>query len=343
MRQKCKKVLWMHLQKKEILVIILLVAIAWGVTIPAVTALPQTLTKILSQAKHAFFSDSNLITGELVAANVSATVGNAAPVAGAIVLSTGADTIPAQSVTEDGIKDVYVNFYATDANGASDINVSSRVNLTLVNETGSGVDTSYNTSCYAELDVDGTTANFSCSVEIHYWYAAGTWNITAAVNDAAGLIDENRTNFTLSETTAFAISPEGMTFPGLTLGAENVTSDNDPIVVNNTANDYIDSNNVRIAGLDLVGEVTDSIAITTANFTVAPFNGDSPPQECVNTALVNNTATGINSTDLAAGNKTIANTAVENLYICLNIVPTGLTAQTYSTVNGTVGWVVSVV
>ncbi|GEM_PF-4063431 len=268
-----------------------------------------------------------------------------APAANAPVVQdiNGPDyTIATQSVTEDGITNLMVTFAVYDADGVTNIDDTS-ANLTLVNETGSGVDTHYNTTCRTETDIDGNTANYTCTVEINYWYVAGTWNLTAGIQDTDGNAGENETNFTLQETTAIAISPEGMTFPGLTIGAENTTSDNDPIVVNNTANDYIDSNNVRITGLDLVGEVTDSMAITTANFTVAPFNGDSPPQECVNTALVNNTATGINGTDLAAGNRSIANVGIEQLYVCLNIVPTGLTAQTYSTANSTVGWVLSVV
>ena len=345
----------MKLSKKEMMIIFFLIVFFGALNFNPVSALPPELVKVLEQAKRSFFGEGNLITGRLsaVETNISATVGNNAPTVNAID-GPGGNSITAQSVTEDGITDLLISFTVTDTNGAGEINLSA-VNLTLYNSTynrdaGSVDYYSFNTSCVNPDNISSTEMNISCAVEINYWYISGEWNLTAGAtdfNDAAAV--ENATNFTISETTAIVISPTSITFPSLTLGAENITSNNDPITINNTANDYIEQNNTRVTGLDLVGEVTITEAITAENFTVSGDAAGSPPYECSfidlnNTRLVNNTITNINETSLPAGNRSVSSTTgTEDLYICLPLVPSGLSAQTFSTLNSSAGWTVSVV
>ncbi|MBI1972647.1 hypothetical protein HYS50_01435 [Candidatus Woesearchaeota archaeon] len=264
----------------------------------------------------------------------------------------GGNTISDQSVTEDNITDLEVTFTVTDDNGVADLDFST-VNITLYNSTYITTDVNYfsqNTSCNNNENISATQANFTCNIEINYWYTAGDWNITAGVTDISGFSSENATNMSIQETTAIAISPTSITFPELTLGAENITSDTDPITINNTANDYIDQNNTRVTGLDLVGEVTDTQAITAENFTVSESTGETPPVECSNigddlnnSRLINNTAINVNMSVLPAGNRSIANEGVEQIYFCIPLVPDTLLPQAYSTLNSTTGWTVSVI
>ncbi len=258
-------------------------------------------------------------------------------------ISSSGYTIAAQSVTENGITELRANFLVTDPDGTGDLD-DTTANLTLIKSSGSGTigNMSTNTTCYANADVDSDTANYTCTVQIQYWFLAGAWNLTAGIRDLKGAQSTNTTNFTLQETTAIVISPLSIAFSQITLGQENVTSSNDPLVINNTANDDIASGNVRMTGVDLIGEVTSSRTISANNFTVDIDTGGSPAAECTaGTQLVNATATGIASSVLAAGNRS-ASLGIEELYICFNKVPTGLTPQAYSTVNGT-AWTVSVV
>jgi hypothetical protein len=171
---------------------------------------------------------------------------------------------------------------------------------------------------------------------------AGAWNLTAGIKDSSSAYSINTTNFTLQETTAIVISPLSIAFSQITLSQENVTSSNDPLIINNTANDDISAGNVRMTGVDLIGEITSSKTIGANNFTVDIDTGGSPAAECTaGTELVNATATGISSSVLAAGNRS-ASLGIEELYICFRKVPSGLTTQSYSTLNGT-AWTVSVV
>ena len=282
------------------------------------------------------------------AATVSNTVtivgaaGNSAPVVEAIYADNG-PTIPAQSVIENGASELLVSFTVTDVDGTSDIN-DATANLSIVRTVGpSGAhNESLNTSCFAESDIDSDTANFTCSVDIQYWFTADEWNITAGIADTSSEYSTNTSNFTLQETTAIAISITNLAFPELVIGATNQTANNDPIVINNTANDNIEVDNVRVTGIDLIGEETTTETLGVGNFTVDVDTGGSPAAECTAaTELVNNTATGITGSHLAAGNRT-AGFGTEDLYVCLTEVPFGLGAQMYSTLNGT-SWTISVV
>jgi len=336
-------------KRQFLFIFILLLGGVYSVNIVA-----ADFSDVFTKTVISFFKGDNLITGMLTSgeSNVSAAVGNQAPAIEAID-GPGGNSITAQAVTEDSILDLLVTFVINDSNGVGDINLTD-VNVTLYNATWISTDVnyySYNTSCDNTANLTTTQMNVSCTIEVHYWYTSGEWNLTVGGADYTGVFTENATNFTISETTAIVISPDSLTFPSLTLGTENITSDNDPIVVNNTANDYIDQNNTRITGLDLVGESNpEAQAITTGNFTVSESTGETPPVECSNigddlnnTRLINNTATPINMSILSAGNRSVSGVGLEQLYICIPNVPESLVAQTYSTANGTTGWTVSVV
>ena len=319
----------------------------------ALCLLFASMTVVSANLEDAFIDfdpmvgENNLITGAASSrtTNVSITVANAGPTVEAILVD-GDPTIAAQSVTEDdsgGATALTVTFRATDVDGITDID-NSTANISIIRAAGPGGENnvSLNSSCFAEENIDTDTMNFSCTVLIHYWFAAAEWNITAGIQDVGGTPSSNTSNFTLQETTAIVISPGSLTFASLNIGDTNQTANNDPIVINNTANDGIAPDNVRVTGLDLQGEETTTDTINTGNFTVDIDTGGSPAAECTAaTTLVNNTATGITGSHLAAGNRT-AGFGNESLYVCLTEVPQGISAQTYSTLNGT-SWTISVV
>ncbi|MBI1972649.1 hypothetical protein HYS50_01445 [Candidatus Woesearchaeota archaeon] len=337
-------------KRQKIVLVILLLILGYNMHFVA-----ADFSEAFTQAVTSFFrGNGNLITGMPTAreSNVSATVGNNVPVVEAVD-GPGGNSISAQAATEDNITDLLVTFVVNDSNGVADINLTG-VNITLYNSTYISTDVnyySYNTSCDNTANLTTTQMNVSCTIEIWYWYTSGEWNLTAGVSDFSDAAAENATNFTIDESTGIVISPTSITFPSLTLGAENTTSDNDPIVINNTLNDYIDQNNTRVTGLDLVGETDPGAqAITTENFTVSESTGETPPLECSfigdnlnNSRLINNTAINVNMSILSAGNRSISGEGVEQIYVCIPLVPEGLVAQTYSTANGTTGWTVSVV
>jgi len=250
-------------------------------------------------------------------------------------------TIPSQSVTENGITEMLVSFTVSDVDGVGDID-DSTANLTLrrslVGVDGALNNVSTNTTCFAESDVDANTANYTCTVQLHYWFDPAEWNLTAGILDISGVASVNHTNFTVVSTSAIVVSLSSFDFGTLTIGTENSTATS-PIVVNNTANAGVLS--VSVLAVDLVGEVIVSDTIGANNFSVDVDTGGIPPLECTAaTELVNASAIAVVGSVLASGNRSFGE-GNETLYPCFRIVPFGLSAQAYSTLNGT-AWTVSI-
>lgn len=273
------------------------------------------------------------ITGQATSrpTNVSITVGNNAPQ----IISVS--YIPAQQVTEAGV--TYVTFYfsAYDQDGAVNLNGSSAAGYFQL----TGEATRSNLSCVSVGSLDAFTTNYSCTVDVWYFDGAGSWTINATIYDINGAYAENSTTtFTLQETTAIVISPDALTWPTLSVSDTNRTSNNDPVVINNTANKDIDPNNVTVNAVSLQGQTVLSEYIYAENFTVDIDTGGSPPAECNGPYMINNTAVGIVGATVPAGNLS-AGQGQEDLYFCLTELPSTISAQTYSTQN-TGPWTVSV-
>ena len=69
----------------------------------------------------------------------------------------------------------------------------------------------------------------------------GNWTINASANDSAGVYVENRTGSSIEvlATTAMVMYPNALTWATLELGYTNRTSNNDPVIINNTGNKNI--------------------------------------------------------------------------------------------------------
>ncbi len=275
----------------------------------------------------------NKITGRVTSqsVNLNITVANTAP---QIVNVT---VIPAQSITENSFVNIAVNFTAYDADGFANLQVSGgRGNLTRAGEA-----TRYNTTCNQISTYATSFANYSCTIHLWYYDQAGQWNVSVGVNDSSNAFAQNiTTNFSLGSTSAFVIAPTSLTWASVSSGATNQTSNNDPLLLNNTGNADVTTGNLQMNATDLDGETDSAVSLYARNFTIGNNTGSSA--ECdFSTATYNATAmsrgifTALNLTNLSRGNYSLndGRTAVEQIYFCLRLAGTELSSQAYSTTN----------
>ncbi|HVY01632.1 MAG TPA: hypothetical protein VHA12_02620 [Candidatus Nanoarchaeia archaeon] len=238
-----------------------------------------------------------------------------------------------QSITENSKTMFLINFTAQDGDGWGDLNVTTaKINLTRTGETP----VRQNTTCI-RYQQGGTQANFSCNLDIWYYDSAGEWNISVFIADNTSRNATNMTtNVTILQTSAFVAGPSAVTFAAISPGAQNTTSNNDPITLNNTGNKPITAGNIQINATDLVGETDNSKAIYANNFSVGTQTGSN--DECGGTGstlMSKSVFSALSGATLPRGNNSLqdGSTGQEQVYICIVRVGTELTAQSYSTAN----------
>ena len=261
-----------------------------------------------------------------------------------------------QTITDNSFTNITISFAVNDPDGVDDVAFArARVNLTRNVSAGSPVfnySSSTSGGCFDSGDINSTVANISCSVHVWYFLPGGEWNISVGYIEANGSFAAQNTthNLTISSTTAIQISPTNITFGSPSPGTDNASSNNDPVVVNNTGNVGAASGNVRITGLNLIGETTKTQYIPAVNFSAEIVNSTTADANagCTNgnnaTALTNATAAGISNSVLAVGNHSINNgtSGLEHIFVCIEDVPLGLSVQSYSTLE-LGAWTVDVV
>ena len=155
------------------------------------------------------------ITGKLTSrdTNVSVTV------TGDTQVVVESIEIQATSYTpvENTINPITVYVIVSDADGVNDINDSS-VTINFTSSFG-GEATRLNNTCLNISDIDSTTANFSCTVDVYYFDAASVWTVMASANDLGNLTAAHNTsanhNFTLDLLRAMVIDPPSLTWPSI--------------------------------------------------------------------------------------------------------------------------------
>jgi hypothetical protein len=255
-----------------------------------------------------------------------------------IVISNTAPSIPfvmnisSQSITEQGTSQVLFFFTANDSDGVANLNDTSAQ----VNFTKSGSSARTNSSCALVGDLDAYSANYSCTVSMWYWDAAGNWSINVSIRDNANAFGQNvTTEFPLGETTAMVMSPTSLSWGSMSLLAIDQLSNNDPIVINNTGNKNITAGNVKVTAIDMQGATITTEYLNSSNFTVSVTDACN-----VGVYMANNTATAITGATILAGNNS-AGDGQEQLYFCLETVTPGISQQTYSTATSG-AWTVGV-
>lgn len=269
-----------------------------------------------------------------------------------------------QTITEGSTTNIInITFNVTDGDGFGDINNKSgqiRINLTTSINSSTAVDR-FNTSCVniTPFTYGGDSGmSFNCSITIWYFDGPGNWTINVSANDTAGVYVENRTGSSMEvlATTAMAMNPNALTWATLELGRTNQTSNNDPVIINNTGNKNINVGGVTVTAYNLQGATTTTDFINAGNFSLYPVNGTGGggPLECNGTMMINgtNSTTTSISTAISVANITRGNNSnndetgasgQEQLYFCLRLIPTEVSRQTYNTGGGhTAAWTVAV-
>jgi len=188
-------------------------------------------------------------------------------------------------------------------------------------------------SCTFVNNPDGKTANFTCTIRMWYWDAAGSWNVSVSATDLGNktFVYNMSTQFTFNSLQALVISPGQINWDAVAPGQENQTAINDPTLINNTGNW---NSTVAMTAISLLGDSDTSESIPANNFTLASTAGGSPPVECSGTKMVNATQTVVVGTIANRGNLSAGGGAGQsNLYYCINRIPE-ISSQGYSTLNG---------
>jgi hypothetical protein len=299
-------------KKKESVIIVIFICLILLVTVSMVSAglldwLKKTVSGKVSQQPT----------------NITITVSGVNP---AIIESVSG--IPNTDPVEEDNRSItfYVTMY--DADGVSDLNDTSvSSNFTMPGETARESGT-----CGLVGDIDSNRANYSCMINMWYWDGAGNWTITVRGKDLGNgsWAYNTSTQFQYNLLRAMLITPDVLTWPAITPGADNQTSDNDPTTVNNTGN-YNET--LEVNAIDLAGESNPSYKIYSENFTVGLTTGGGTP-ECIGTQLQNATYVSITNSDANPGNLSLGGgSGQEDFYYCITKVPS-LSSQTYSTSQG---------
>ncbi|MBS3076911.1 hypothetical protein J4233_01430 [Candidatus Pacearchaeota archaeon] len=245
-------------------------------------------------------------------------------------------TITGISAVEDTTARILFNISVTDADGAADINDSSvDINVTRASEA-----TKVNDSCAYNGGQTATTRNYSCAFDMWYFEEAGTWTITAIANDNGNMTYiQNTSTFYYGSTQAMKISPGSLTWAGVSPGQKNQTSNNDPMLFNNTGNYMV--SNLTVIGIDLIGADTSySIGVNNLTVDIATSGACSGSAcvECVVDAvsgvtMQNNTELRIVNANVTRGNHSVndGSTGQEQLYFCMPLVPSNILSQAYTT------------
>ncbi len=233
-----------------------------------------------------------------------------------------------QSITENSFSQIVINFSVQDGNGHTDLN-DARLNISRTGEA-----TRKNDSCLKVIG-HGVNVNYSCTIDIWYFDAAGDWNISAFINDNQFMNATNTSSFTLLQTSAFIAGPSSIIFNTLDAGSTNVTPTN-PILLNNTGNKPIAIGNIQINATNLLGESDHTRGLYAGNFTISTATGGSPSVECgssSSTFMNSNVFVALIGAILPRGNHSIndGSTGQEQLYLCLTQVGSELSTQKYST------------
>jgi hypothetical protein len=182
-------------------------------------------------------------------------------------------------------------------------------------------------SCSAVGNIDTNSRNYTCSIDMYYFDATGSWAVTAYIRDKSAVAAINdTTTFTVNSLDAMDLSPAALTFPTLIPGATNQEATNDPTVLNNSGNQNFTI--IEINATILTGESDNSIKIGADLFKVNSTHGVA--DACSADAMSNSTYVTITGASLIRGNLTAGN-GKEQLYYCLTSAPAILTKQSYST------------
>ena len=275
------------------------------------------------------------ITGEATSGQTSLniTIGNSAPTISFV------QAVSSQNPLESGYRSVLLNFSVNDTDGSGNINISST--RTRFNRTGEP--NRDNFSC-ADIGTGGNGKMFTCNVSMYYFDENLVWTINVSARDNSEASAENSTtNFTYNLLTAMVIAPTALTWPTLNLSATNISSNNDPVRINNTGNSA--NGTINQTAYNLRGETTTTQFIFANNFTIG--NVTDGCSTGINASIMANaTSKQLNGTNFSKGNNSLnfgnQTSGQEETFFCIRGVPQDASAQSYSS-SFYGSWVVEVI
>ena len=250
-------------------------------------------------------------------------------------VATGVAVTP----TEAGATYTLINFSVTDPDGyANLLDSTAKINIT---RTGEIMRT--NNTCI-RYQQGGNNANYSCTIDLWYFDGAGIWNLSTWISDASYLNSTNSSdNISYSQLQAFVRGPATTTFASISPGISNTTTNNGPLLLNNTGNYAVTAGNLLINSTNLRGETNSTFAIWANNMSVGNQSGsNSCGSQAQNATAMSLDAYANLNTVLNRGNFTYNNgTAQAGLYTCIRFVGNELPSQAYSTSNES-GWTLKI-
>jgi len=280
------------------------------------------LKRITGKATSAGFNVSVTISG-INAMNI--TVYNAS-------LDAAVGTMPVEPPSTLSLE---INISIYDPDGVNDINDSS-VTMNFTHSTNPELGNE--TACTPTANND-TEQNYTCSIEMQYWYEPGTYTIKVTANDLG-----NTTYFPNTDTTFFygtlqalTIDPDNIYWDALTPGATNqAPTAGNFTMINNTGNSNL-SGNISINGTDLSDG---SNTFDVENFTADIDAGTAACTGGIN--LSHSTNVTMNDIVLSNGNASEGIQGNASIYYCIPEVPTSLPSGAYSTLTAGTWWEIKI-
>jgi|GEM_PF-4104967 len=231
------------------------------------------------------------------------------------------EAISAQNPIDGSNKTITFKFNVTDSGGVATINGSSAT----ANFTVSGEPNRYNTSCLWITNYSSeNTAEFQCAINMKYYDKATAWAINVSAKDNDGnSVSNTTTTFTYNSLTAMVMSPSALNWASLTALSTNAGADDDPALINNTGN--AEGLAVKVTAYNLLGTTTPSQMIFAAN-----MSAGTSSQGCDASAMVNATATTVTGATLNRRTDASVAAGQEEVYFCIEEVPSSAAPQTYS-------------
>ncbi|MDA3836167.1 MAG: hypothetical protein PF542_00945 [Nanoarchaeota archaeon] len=214
---------------------------------------------------------------------------------------------------------VQMTFSASDSEGRGNINDSTAY----LKFTKSGEATRQTGCSLIGGETTTNSANYTCTVDMYWWDAPGTWTINASISDINNNPSSNTTRtFSVGATAGFTSAPNSLTWNTINPGQSNQEA-NEFITLNNTGN--LDRN-IQFNATNLKGTTDNTKALYAENFSANTLAG------CEGTPLAHLSFQQIIGASLQRGNYTLSDgTGQENIFICLEAANSDLTQQTYST------------
>ena len=254
-------------------------------------------------------------------------VGNSAPTIDTVPSINAVNLNPAPSTTS-----VAFTFTARDRNGAADL-VDSTASASLT-KTGEQARTG---SCSFQSQ-SGQRKTYSCTVNMQYYDASGTWNAQISIQDQSGsTASDNTATFTVNLLRDISITPTIIGFPTVAQGDGNITSTSSTTITNNGNFVAPTNGNLQITAFDLKGETIPAETIPAANFRVAGPAGAATVCS-TGTALIHGSTAAISSATIPRG-PSGSNTA--DITYCIRFVPETISTQFYSATGGS-AWIIGI-